>query len=81
MPEPSPEPSVAEKFLADWTSAYTVAERQDRSSADASGESCLADAELAGILKEDVMKAAGGDVAAYLSDALKAQRMLQSPSV
>jgi len=32
-------------------------------------------------MKEDVMKAAGGDVAAYLSNALKAQRMLQSPSV
>ena len=57
-----PELSAAEKFLADWTSAYMAADRPDRLAADTSGESCLADAELAGILKEDVVKAADGDL-------------------
>jgi hypothetical protein len=32
-----PELSAAEKFLADWTSAYTAADRPDRMAADTSG--------------------------------------------
>ncbi len=72
-----PELSAAEKFLTDWTSAYTEADRPDRLASDTSGESCLADAELAGILKEDVVKAADGDLNAYLGNALKAKRILR----
>ena len=68
------DPTPAEKFLANWVSDYVEADRRDRLSLDLSVERCLADGELAGIPREEVVKAADGDVGAYLNNALRAER-------
>ena len=68
------DPTPAEKFLANWAKDYARAEPEDRLSMDGSVERLLADAELAGIPKEEVVKAADGDVAAYVLEALEARK-------
>jgi hypothetical protein len=65
------DPSPAEKFLADWAKDYVEADPEDRLSMDVTVERCLGDAQLAEISKDEVLKAADGDVAAYLTRALK----------
>jgi len=50
---------------------YVEADLEDRLPMDATVERCLSDAELAGLPKDDVVEAAGGDVAAYLTEALE----------
>jgi hypothetical protein len=68
------EPSQAEKFLANWAKDYVQAEPEDRLSMDGSVERLLEDAELAGVPKDEVVKAADGDVAAYVLEALEAHK-------
>jgi hypothetical protein len=72
------DPAPAEKFLANWVSDYVEADRRDRAPLDASVERCLADADLVGIPRDEVVKAAGGDVSAHLKNALKAKRSLNA---
>ena len=72
------EQTPAEKFLANWTKDYVRAEPEDRLSRDGSVERLLADAELAGISKDEVVKAADGDVPAYVLEALEAHKRKES---
>jgi hypothetical protein len=66
------EPTPAEKFLANWAKDYVRADPEDRLSMDGSVARLLADAELAGLAKNEVVEAADhGDVAAYLTRALE----------
>ncbi len=68
------EQTPAAKFLAGWAKDYAEADPEDRVSMDGSVERLLADAELAGIPKEEIVKLADGDVAAYLLEALEARK-------
>ncbi len=68
------DPTPAEKALANWVADYVEADRRDRAPLEASVERCIADAELMGIRREELVKAAGGDLAAYLANALNVSR-------
>ena len=63
----------AEKFLNDWTAAYLGADPRDRGTPQMSATVCTEDAGRSGISVEDLTKAAGGDLVAYLRKALSAQ--------
>ncbi len=65
------EQTAAEKFLGNWASDYAEADPQTRLGLETSVERCLADAEFVGLSRRQVMKAANGDVAAYLTRALE----------
>jgi hypothetical protein len=69
------DPTPAEKFLAGWVQDYLEADPEDRLSMDGSVERLLADAELADISKDEVAKAAEGDIAAYITKALETNRL------
>jgi hypothetical protein len=68
------DPTPAEKSLADWVQDYLEADPEDRLSMDGSVERLLADAELANIPKDEVVKAADGDIATYINKAVTDDR-------
>ena len=57
-------------WLSDWTRSYVLSEARSLSELDATITECIDDGATEGITEEDLKKASGGDLRAYLSEAI-----------
>ena len=63
--------ATASEFLEHWRGSYIDAEARDLEQLDATVEECVQDAEEEGFSRDDLEKAAGGDLRGYIRRAIQ----------
>jgi hypothetical protein len=63
-------PRTADEFLNDWTTAYVKSDPRDRGELHEAVAQCLEDGERDGLSRDEVMEAAGGNLAKHLQKAV-----------
>jgi hypothetical protein len=63
--------ATASEFLEHWRSSYVDAEARDLEQLDATIAECVEDAEEEGFSRDDLEKAAGGDLRRYIQRAIQ----------
>jgi hypothetical protein len=57
-------------WLSDWTRSYVLSEARSLSELDATITQCIDDGTVEGMSEDDLKEAAGGDLRAYLREAI-----------
>jgi hypothetical protein len=60
----------AKVWLSDWTRSYVLSEARSLSEFDATVEECIDDGSAEGMSEDDLKEASGGDLRAYLHEAI-----------
>ena len=63
-------PRTADEFVNDWTAAYVKSDPRDRGELHEAVAQCFEDGERDGLSRDEVMEAAGGNLAKHLQKAV-----------
>jgi len=69
------DPPMPNIFLTEWTNAYVKADPRDRGRVDVAAALCFDDAKRDGFSRDEVTKAAGGNLCEHLKKAVKSRLM------